>query len=321
MGLLGKQSPESKSDAEYVVHCLQQLGYYTVVCQIEAECFGSCAVRLRLYFLAWLVSPELQLTKEDDLKKMLGANFKDISQLLDHICIGSLDTSAFIATDIDLLVEHTESVQEEEERNKVAKKDTNWQHEHTEAFREQGFSWPPTFDDASQVCGDGFELMTKGLAHERQKELLFFVNMVFPYNRYVDAIEFVDVNPSLGRLLGPERKSPWRATAYTITGQSALCIRYLTAEGLLLIRPLTGIETFQLIGCDFAFIQRPIVATAGLLSNMAGNAFSGFACMPALMVLFSGLGALRNDGIDACVQDLTLRAAHVTEVGSDVDSD
>jgi uncharacterized membrane protein len=133
-------------------------------------------------------------------------------------------------------------------------------------------------------------------------------------------MEFVDVNPSLGRLVGPERKSPWRTTTNTIIGQTALCVRYMDDEGLIIVRAVTGIEMFQMIGWDFSFFKRPIAATSVLLGNMAGYAFSGFACMPALMALLSGLGALTVAGIDARVQELTSRAALGEQQVSDAES-
>ena len=55
------------------------------------------------------------------------------------------------------------------------------------------------------------------------------------------------------------------------------------------MRPIKGIEAFQLVGWGHSYFWRPIRANHHLLTNMRGNAFSGLAVMPMLMVAFTGM--------------------------------
>ena len=56
-GLMAKLGAEPMSDAEYICERFRALGYYTIIYKFDAECFGSRASRLRIYFIGWLVVP------------------------------------------------------------------------------------------------------------------------------------------------------------------------------------------------------------------------------------------------------------------------
>ena len=58
----------------------------------------------------------------------------------------------------------------------------------------------------------------------RQAELLWICNAIFPFPSDSEHMELVDVNPSLGRLLGPDESNPWKTTASTLMGMSVMCV-------------------------------------------------------------------------------------------------
>jgi hypothetical protein len=127
----------------------------------------------------------------------------------------------------------------------------------------------------------------------RQAELLWLCNSIDPSASDSEHMEFVDVNPSLGRLLGRDKSNPWKITASTLTGMSSMCVRYFHKDQLIL-RPLTGVEAISMIGWHPTFYRGYVGATQETLANLAGNAFSAFAFMPMLMVSVSGLGILKE---------------------------
>ncbi len=117
------------------------------------------------------------------------------------------------------------------------------------------------------------------------------MHKTFPYSG--SGVEYVDVNPTLGRVVGNDFTSPWRPYCHTMTGQSAMCVRYKLGEQLV-VRPLSGIEAMQMAGWDRRYYKNPIAASEALLAEMAGNAFSGFAALPAIMVACSVFGVIQT---------------------------
>ena len=84
------------------------------------------------------------------------------------------------------------------------------------------------------IMGQGMK-MTFGPLTLRQKQLLFYCHKVFPNSSL--EIEFVDLNPSMGRLFQQDPyTSPWRMTASTAIGGSILCVCF-SREGSIIIRP------------------------------------------------------------------------------------
>ena len=97
---------------------------------------------------------------------------------------------------------------------------------------------------------------------------------------------------------------------------SAHCVRI--AWPVAKVRPLLGIEVFQLIGWDFSYFTWPVQGTDALLRNMGGNAFSGFALMPMLMAGFAGLGTLASSPLP---EGQTPKQRVDTDVDDDASSD
>jgi hypothetical protein len=187
-----------------------------------------------------------------------------------------------------------------------------------EAFRRRGLKWPVDWDAVAASKDIVFKRW--GLP-DRPAELLYFLHVAFPFDMKEAAVEFVDVNPSMGRLLPSEQStSPWRTTCPTLTGLAIVCVRYLGPGSSVVVRPITPIESFALIGWGVSYFRSPIDCTASCVLNMAGNAFSGFAFSPVLMMALTGCGVIstmNSDTLRSCC--LTAGAPAVADAESESD--
>jgi site-specific DNA-cytosine methylase len=315
--LLEKTSPEHVSDADFIINDLQAFGYYVKLFRVDSENYGSRAVRARLYFIGWLVHRECDLSQQPALLNKLDTETRLAESIWQSIVIPPLPTEMFLIMDPAELESAIDLTMEPAQKSKNGKKDPQWEGEHCAAFRTQGIPWPPQFGSASMAAdwaSSGTIFSDKGLNHERRVELLYFLHKSFPYPGH--GVEYVDVNQSLGRSVGTDFASPWRPSCPTMTGQSAMCVRYKLAEQLV-VRPVSGVEAMQMAGWDMRYYKEPIVASEAVLAEMAGNAFSGFAALPAIMVAFSVFGVIRTG--DWPIVPVSTESVAV-EVGSDSDS-
>ena len=246
-----------------------------------------------------------------------------LEHVLDNFCIGALLAELFVETDNDRrnslkrLCASREVLQHQRDSG-------GWEMEHLEAFRDHGLTWPADFAEGSatlKVLNEKGTCFDVGRLTTRQAELLFFYHSVFHYLE--TCVEFVDVNPSLGRAFNTDvDKNPWRTTVPTLTGTAIICVRYKRG-GVISVRALDGLEVFQIMGFDASFLHEPVAANSSLLINMAGNAFSAFAVTPMLMVALSGvglIGALEEPPPKAPRTEVTPDVINVI-TDSDVDSD
>jgi len=298
VGLLQKASADALSDAEYVIEFLQEAGYVVKLMKFDSEDFGSKASRMRLYFLGWVVMPRGgSVDSESSGFQEATARLGFLDKLLDRFVIGSLPCSMFLTLDLASAEQHHELLLTPDVSNKVAKKDLEWQNEHLQAFRSKGFQWPLDLHDLE--LNDNNMIFKRWTLGARPAELLVFCHWSFEFRIGEEEdndevhVEFIDVNPSMGRLL-QHGGSPWKSTCPTLTGGAIICVRYML-KGVLILRPLTAIEYFELMGWHVSmFREKPVKCLPDIMSNMAGNAFSAFAFQPALMLSFSGLGMLTD---------------------------
>ena len=292
-GLAQKTSATAMSDAEWVLSELESLGYIARMFQFDAADYGSPASRERIYFAAWLVAPGKDLSKVVDARSRSKLN--DIlgwmDQLMQCCCIDALLVDEFLdlraepRCAVDVVSECTPA-QGEGPSAKV------WEEEHCDAFRARGMKWPAAIKDVAPNTA----FMGKTLS-DRQAELLYYIHTVFPFSRSTP-IEFCDVNHSMGRLLGPEERSPWKKVAPCLTSKSVICMRYWQKDQVI-TRPLTGVESLALVGWDSAFYRGGSAGVSeSCLRSLAGNAFSAFAVAPMLLVVFSGIGLLKAHSSD-----------------------
>ena len=120
----------------------------------------------------------------------------------------------------------------------------------------------------------------------RSQDTAYLLQMAFPMGD--KPVEFFDANPSLKRLMGPDfERNPWMGPhGPTITGSGTIMMRRkMDIPDSIQVRHLAGVEVMQMSGWDVSqFISTSIadLPTSTLLSNLAGNAFSAFACLPLI---------------------------------------
>ncbi len=203
---------------------------------------------------------------------------------------------------------------EDDRPAKAAKAEAKWEDEHFNLFRAWEISWPP--EVTAQI--DAHEANLAGLS-VRQREALFFISKVFPAKadgseksgRSKAIVEFVDMNCSLGSLLGYSAgkppplgdpkliKSPWRDHPNTLAARTRMWTRIAGRDDPKvpnIIRPLEGWEYLALIGWapnDFKSGTHP--PSVKVCASLAGNAFSAFSVGPLLYSAFSCIGTIADN--------------------------
>lgn len=320
--LMAKPDAETQSDCEHITTLLQELNYHVQPCVFDCVHYGSPAVRLRIYFQAWLVEPPVGhvLKKEHTL-----AQGQYWAEFLNYITIPSLDINRFFERDFQNLEDLvTGKIDVQASTRDGSGKDSSsekWKTEHVEAFQELGVRWPPEltlkpFEFAwveMEPCGFFF---MRGFMSERATELAYYLMVRFPFE--IDEPEFCDVNPSLSRICADKANaSPWRTTLATFTGGAIPVIRYRHG-GQVVCRTLFGIEAFRAIGWDQQHWREGCYSDQ-MLRNMAGNAFSGFALAPMLLVAFGFFGEMPSLFEEEAAPAVT-ELCSSTDVDTDCDS-
>ena len=142
----------------------------------------------------------------------------------------------------------------------------------------------------------------------REQELITFIDRACPpLQNNAGRLEFVDVNPRLERVVsahinmddGKLKGFPWVWDCPgTRVGSGKICMRYSKpgAKSTYGIRCLESFEEMRMLGWDDSFWS-PAGTRAfqsyedvELISNIAGNAFSAFNCVPFFCSLLSTAG-------------------------------
>jgi hypothetical protein len=164
-------------------------------------------------------------------------------------------------------------------------------------FQMLNMKWPCSYESEQEV--DDYTCFFGGLSR-RQVELVILCHTQYP--AIAAPVEFLDVNPSVTLVLGFKigdasmpTHSPWKASPPTLVGSALIMIR-INTEGI--IRPLDPVEAMQIIGWDQSawLTAKPYSSTspmpdAGLVHELASNAFSGFAMFPIVSSLLATAGA------------------------------
>ena len=203
-----------------------------------------------------------------------------------------------------------ESVRELHTQPPETQDSNDYEHKHDHMF---------LFDEAKiQWLAPRSALTSCHYLKQRTFEMTVYCNTVWPYQLDEDGSappEFIDVNPSLPRLVphGKVGKSPWRRDLLsTMTGSSQMIMRrainirlnpdaggdvgsvHQTAFDLE-IRQLEGAELIQIAGYDAVLFQDNWPSHQ-LGTSLAGNAFSGHVVVAVLIALFA---TVRPDAVMA----------------------
>lgn len=129
-------------------------------------------------------------------------------------------------------------------------------------------------------------------------------------------IDFFDAGPSMSRTLGKKvsssfvggisLKDPWMSSIPTLTTKAKIVMRTVwplepgMSSPRIHIRALADWELLQIAGWDLMHSEYKYLNKTfddALLTNIAGNAFSGFSCLAVLTTALACYGLLKdNDG-------------------------
>lgn len=124
-------------------------------------------------------------------------------------------------------------------------------------FQMSNQQWPPNLASFVHINFSGMS--------DRQSEVAMFLDKAFEYDHSAGVPEFVDLNLSLGRLVGSSggddaaRRKPWSKLIPMLTSSSVILMRWkLTDEYMpnVLLRLLKGKELITVIGWHSDFWKR-----------------------------------------------------------------
>ena len=199
-----------------------------------------------------------------------------------------------------LIADTNNRVRDQDEFKDYSGKEMEYKTDHIRLFDEAKLVWPaPRFPSKGIYCRH---------LDQRAFEVVHYANSVWPYSCPPDGSfvpEFLDCNFSLSPLAvdGPRSASPWRRDMMsTITGFGQYIMRWAeltedcqgpergTVESAcapvrheVLLRQLEGRELMALMGYATEYITPLNMPCHKLASSFAGNAFSAFAILPAII--------------------------------------
>ena len=168
--------------------------------------------------------------------------------------------------------------------------------EHIDMYHAAGMEWPPPADELNKLFKGAL-----GEMPARSKGLVYLCHKLFSGDDDLlpGIPQLMDANTSIGRLR-PDSSSPWfRDEMPTIVGSMKPVVRVRSPSGQDTIRCVSGVECMQMQGWDSTWFKHPEDAfqhyKSELLVNMAGNAFSAFACGPAFAASIPLIGHCADD--------------------------
>ena len=308
--LLGQKDPDdkdAKSDKEFIVDEFRKQKFWSHAEDLDAEEWGSYPARSRSYWAALrgLVGTHAEITH---FFKTVHNSFKVKMPM---------PTSYFITLDEKQRREeaatigvplHSEFGPREPKREKDEYK---WKLEHKLHFEGVGVAWP--IDWGAVSAG----LQFNGLLM-REREAVVYFDSVFPAKPATTSpiLEFIDVNPSIGRImksyvdwdlsLKDPTSSPWHTRPTTIVGSANMVVRIsFPGNPVATVRLLECFEYMRMIGWgddEWAIpeLSKPPGGERScdyleLVANMVGNAYSVYHYGPWNMAMLSTFGTYHKD--------------------------
>ena len=286
------------TDADHIVKKLRDLGYWATYFVFDAADFASVVVRERCYWHAVKHKQDGDGVLTSFMHRMLVAmRQNDAPFTFDRFIIYKDEDRRFLLEQLG-----APDVKNANKFKKMA--DPGYKDEHNELYRRYSLSWPP-----SAECLDKYRYDFKGCS-PRMIEMIYFLDVVFAFGTDAEVFalqqqgtrtfEFIDANQSLARLVqclptqDKKLTNPWSRRFPTMTGQSAMAMRSmdkLMDQAVVRIRLLEGIECMALAGWDHPLYNLELNIPPGpVLTRLAGNAFSAFACGPFAMMGIAAAG-------------------------------
>lgn len=296
LGLSQASNSGDKSDSSFIEDDLASMGYWGEWVIVQATEYGSPVERERMFFLG--------VHEAHDPDGSAGSLLREVMRGLKS---DPLDARACLVAP-----SWARGVQLPAKRAASAK--AGYRDEHFELFRLANLPWPI---EPSSVDPFVYNIRLQEVG-ERAFDEIYFLNEVFPP---AAKIEFCDVNTGLSWQLGGIKlgltrdeflqackKSPWRPVCGTLVSGSIIVMRETSDIGISSVRVLHGLEHMALIGWDFRLWRRASIPGHDTMVSMAGNAFSGWACIPILVSALCmpgilGPGAKADAPLSVCDSD------------------
>lgn len=292
---LSQKVGSQQSDAEWMCQKLRSMGYWCHTDSVQASEWGAPGPRERQYWCAL---------------RTVGGNHQDISHYFNTVLTSFKQPCPMWPLESYFTLDDTKRAEEADKvgltlhnafgprASKTLKESLNWKAEHKVLCDNNSIQWPVPIEVIESAIN------RSGL-FPREQEAAYILHKFFPPPQ-TDALQFVDINPVVGRLLNSHMddsdhpkpgNGPWRATLPTLTGSLKLLIRE-TKAGVSTVRTIDGLESMRLIGwCDSCWdpqhasnITEGGVEGLQLIENLAGNAFSIFHYGPWVCALLAALG-------------------------------
>ena len=180
---LAEVSEAGRSDADFIVDQLRQMGYWAIFVNFDCQVYGSPADRARLYFLAVA-----------DLVDGNGSIEAFVKRLLKSMKVPRFAPAEFVTSSPAVLHKALEDLSvpsvSDREASKRSLSDPHFDDEHCELYRLVDMTWPPQ---------DTTAYLAFAPLGTRIVESVYYVDHVWKPKH---AVEFVDLNSSLGRITG-----------------------------------------------------------------------------------------------------------------------
>ena len=225
----------SLSDSEFILAWLKEQRYYAESLIVRAEEHGSVVNRTRLFFLAFEVqagSVHAEKIAHDTFEVVRSAlkQSKQARQPIDSFFKG--------------LPADVESVSYVNKKQKQ-RQDPLFEDEHMELYTAAGMAWPPSLSTAPVYLHELLEKLTT-----RQREVVIYLDQVFPCSGGPGEREFADIHASLSRLApaGAEN-SPWtRGYLLTLMTTTQYLMRSKHLEGPPIYELVHGLTLMAMTG-------------------------------------------------------------------------
>lgn len=161
---------------------------------------------------------------------------------------------------------------------------TEFEQEHMDRYMDASLKWPPSLQTIEEECGAEVTSLS-----QRVREVIYFTHMRWPFPEG-DAIQFIDANVSIERLDRGGPDGPWTTGhVFTLIGSSVVVVRRRVL-GKVTLRLLRGQELLAMQGWSAAdYVDGPYLTQVSdkILSDMSGNAFSGFVVGAIAYAMFA----------------------------------
>jgi hypothetical protein len=277
------------------VGILESFGYNAVATNTKAEEHGSQARRQRRYWSAFLGME-------------IDASLFQLS--LSHMKIEKLPLDRFLGR-------MNEPFQDREKHRNTPKEMPVYEDHHLELYTKARIPWPPSVKDFEAISPN-FQTVVLETSYftQRQREMLYLLEVTEPYPDQFDTYQFVAINMSSKFLVGEAGdKLAYSVEPPTLTTSIQIFARSRKGPKEFNYCLLLGHTLLEMIGLPPAFLREKVEDS--LATHLAGNAFSLFGIGPVFLA--SLVSCQEKPNIDDQLETSEIMDGGESEDSSDAD--